>query len=386
MTLDLDAFVTEAMFDGDDACFALGDGQVRWAGGSGQAAHDGAILAAAPHPSAVGVVSGGDDGRLVWSRRDGTQTLAESPGAWIDALAASPASGLIAFAAGREVRVRDVADARFERRFGHERSVAGLAFDAKGRRLAAATYGGIALWWARIADQKPSMMRWAGSHIAAVFSPDGRFLISSMQESALHGWRLSDSRDMRMGGYPSKVKSLAFVDGGAWLATAGANGVVLWPFTGADGPMGKPAAEIGVDEGALVTRVAGEGRLLAAGLDDGRVWACDLQTQVLSPLKAEKGPPISALAVKGQRDSLGRRSGRRRRWRSATWRSSPAVRAPPAKPRKPSARRGRCYFLAGAGAALALKAMGCAWTMPFQGTRWKAMRGPLGSATPFFTA
>ncbi len=309
MTQAFDAFVTEALFDGDAACFALGDGSLRWDGGAGQAAHDGAILAAAPHPSGEGVISGGDDGRLAWSRRDGTQTLAEIPGAWIDALAASPTSGLIAFAAGREVQVRDVADARFERKFSHEKSVAGLAFDAKGRRLAAATYGGVALWWARIADQKPSMMRWAGSHIAAAFSPDGRFVVSSMQENALHGWRLADARDMRMGGYPAKVKSFAFVDGGAWLATAGANGVVLWPFVGAEGPMGRQASEIGFDDSALVTRVAGEAGLLAAGLDDGRVWACDLKSQVLTPLKAEKGPPITALAVQGLRIAWGDEAG-----------------------------------------------------------------------------
>jgi WD40 repeat protein len=309
MPFAFDAYVTEALFDGEEACFALGDGSVCWEGGAAQAAHDGAILSAVPHPSGDGLVSGADDGRVAWSRRGGSETLAEVPGAWVDALAASPASGLIAFAAGRDIHVRDTADTAFSRRFGHERSVAGLAFDAKGRRLAAATYGGVALWWARIADQKPSMMRWAGSHIAAAFSPDGRFLVSSMQENSLHGWRLGDGRDMRMGGYPAKVKSFAFVDGGAWLATAGANGVVLWPFVGADGPMGKQAAEIGVDDTALVTRVAGEGRLLAAGLDDGRVWACDLKSPVLTPPKAEKGPPITALAVQDLRIAWGDEAG-----------------------------------------------------------------------------
>jgi hypothetical protein len=128
-----------------------------------------------------------------------------------------------------------------------------------------------------------------------------------MQENALHGWRLSDARDMRMGGYPSKVKSLAFVDG--WLATAGANGVVLWPFTGADGPMGKQAAEIGFEDASLVVRVAGEGRTLAAGLDDGQVWACDLDNKALRPVKAEKGAAISALAVSGGRVAWGDEAG-----------------------------------------------------------------------------
>ena len=305
MPFAFDAYVTNVLFDGERAAFALGDGAIRWEDGEYAQGHDGAILAAVAHPSGEGVVSGADDGRLAWSRPGESETLAEVPGAWIDALAASPASGLIAFAAGRDIHVRDTADAKFARRFGHERSVAGLAFDAKGRRLAAATYGGVGLWWARIAEQQPSMMRWAGSHIAAAFSPDSRFLVSSMQENALHGWRLADARDMRMGGYPAKVKSFAFLEDGAWLATAGANGVVLWPFAGADGPMGKQAVEIGFDDSALVTRVAGQGRLLAAGLDDGRVWACDLEHRSPRQLKSEKGSPITALAVKSQRIAWG---------------------------------------------------------------------------------
>jgi WD40 repeat protein len=309
MRQSLGAFVTEVVSDGGKAAFALGDGRVVWEDGGDVTAHDGAVLSAAAHPSGEGVLTGGDDGRVAWSKPGCSETVAEAPGAWIDALAATTASGLFAFAAGRSLVVRDVADAKFERRFTHDKTVAGVAFDARGRRVAAATYGGVALWWARIAEQKPVVMRWAGSHVAAVFSPDGRFLISSMQESALHGWRLSDSRDMRMGGYPSKVKSLAFVDSGNFLATAGANGVVLWPFSGGDGPMGKQATEIGFDDSALVVRVTGEGTMLAAGLDDGRVWVCDLKTQALHPLKSEKGAPITALAAHGGRIAWGDETG-----------------------------------------------------------------------------
>jgi WD40 repeat protein len=228
------------------------------------------------------------------------------PRRWIDAVDASPASGLIAFAAGRELHVRDAADPAFVRVFAHERTVAGLAFDPKGRRLAAATYGGAALWYARIADQKPSMLKWAGSHVGAAFSPDGRFLFSTMQENALHGWRLSDAKDMRMGGYPSKPKSFAFLAKGALLATSGAHGAVVWPISGPSGPMGKEAAEIGYDETALVTRVAASEplNLLAAGLDDGRVWIADLKSRGTTPLKADKGPPVTALALSRKADRL----------------------------------------------------------------------------------
>jgi hypothetical protein len=83
------------------------------------------------------------------------------------------------------------------------------------------------------------------------------------------------------------------------LATSGSSGVVVWPFAGSTGPMGKQAAEVGYDESAVVVRVAAAPGLgwVAAGLDDGRVWACDLAGQKIVPLKAEKGSPISALAM-----------------------------------------------------------------------------------------
>lgn len=296
-----DAFATAALFDRTGrAAFALGDGTVRFEGGETAQAHDGAVLAAAVHPSGEGVVTGGDDGRLVWSRPgQGAETLAEVKGRWIDAVAASPASGLVAFAAGRELHVRDVADPAFAAVFPHDKSVADVAFDAKGRRIAAATYGGAALWYARIAQQKPVFLKWAGSHIAVAFSPDSRFLMSSMQENQLHGWRLSDSKDLRMGGYPAKVRSLAFLAKGMLLATSGAPGVVVWPFGGAGGPMGKEAAEIGFAADSLVTRVAAapERTVLAAGVDDGRVWACDLTSRQIVTLREAGDAPISALAL-----------------------------------------------------------------------------------------
>lgn len=298
--MNFEAYVTEALFDrAGRAWFALGDGAVASEAGDRVQAHEGAILAAAIHPSGEGVVSGGDDGRLVWTRDGTAEMLAEIKGRWIDVVAASPASGLIAFAAGRDAHVRDAADAKFERVFAHDKTVAHLAFDPKGRRLAAAIYGGAMLWYARIAEQKPVALKWAGSHILVVFSPDGRFLMSSMQENQLHGWRLADGKDLRMGGYPAKVKSLVFLSKGLLMATAGAPGAVVWPFAGSDGPMGKEAAEIGFDESAMTTRVAAapDRTILAAGLDDGRVWACDLTSHRLEPLKAGKGAPITALAM-----------------------------------------------------------------------------------------
>jgi WD40 repeat protein len=307
---DFDAFVTAALFDSaGSALFALGDGRVMFEGDgyAGQQAHEGAVLAAALHPGGHGVVTGGDDGRLVWSRYGhGPVVLAEAKGKWIDVVATSAASGLIAFAAGREVTVLDAADPAFARRFQHEKSVAGLAFDAKGRRLASATYGGAWLWWARIAEQKPQIMKWAGSHAAVAWSPDGKFLISAMQENQLHGWRMADGKDMRMGGYPAKPRSLAFVQKGAALITSGSNGAVVWPFVGGGGPMGKEAAEIAHRESSLVTQVAGQpnGSVVAAGLSDGGVWAANMTGGRQTVIRGVGGAPVTALALSADASRL----------------------------------------------------------------------------------
>ena len=63
----------------------------------------------------------------------------------------------------------------------------------------------------------------------------------------------------------------------------------------------------------MVVRVAGtpDRTILAAGLDDGRVWACDLTSRRLEPVKAEKGPAISALALSldGERLAWGDEAG-----------------------------------------------------------------------------
>ena len=298
MEFTFDAFVTGIAEDRGQAAFGLGDGTVRWTDGAVTEAHDGAILRMAAHPSGHGVITGGDDGRLVWSRREDAVVLAEVKMGWIDALAVSPESGLIAFGSGKVVTVLSASEAGFTRRFAHPASVSDLAFDAKGRRLAAATYGGVALWYARIADQQPVMLRWAGPHARVVFSPDGRFVVSALQEPALHVWRVADGKEGRMeGAYQTKVQSLAFAQGGDWLASSGSEKAVLWPFIGKDGPMGRQALEMSLAERGAITRAAAKGDDLILGLDSGKILALNLDTDRQIRARPKAGPPISALAI-----------------------------------------------------------------------------------------
>ncbi len=299
------AFVVSALFDAlDEPVIALADGRVIFpdADASFDAHPDAGILSVCQHPTGLGIVTGGDDGRVVWTTKDGGPIeLAHHKGAWIDALACAPEGQVIAYASAKKAYVLDLLK-KDTKTFTHTHSVSGLGFDPKGRKLYCATYNGVWVWFARIADQKPQTLNWAGSHTGLAVAPSGDFVITAMQENALHGWRVKDSKDMRMGGYPAKIKSLDFFAKGKLLATSGANGAVVWPFLRPNGPMGEEASEINPLEGTMVSVVSGgrEDPILAAGTEDGRVWLAELQSTHVHWVKAEKGPAITALAMSGE--------------------------------------------------------------------------------------
>jgi WD40 repeat protein len=302
----VDAFIVDVAWLGRCAVLACGDGSLRFVdidaphpGGRPAVtvnAHDGAILCAAVHPDGASVLTGGDDGRLVRTWPSGaSHELARFDGRWVDHVAASAVSGVIACAAGKEACLLAAAGGDPGAALAHPSTVGGIALDAKGRRLAVSHYGGVTLWWALSpAEGKP--LRWQGSHLAVSFSPDGRFVVSAMQENALHGWRVADAASMHMQGYPAKTRSLAWSPKGQWLATSGADQVVCWPFSGRNGPMDKRARELGPG-GCLVTRVAWHPHedAIAAGYEDGSALLLRLADEHAAVVEVAGGGAVSAL-------------------------------------------------------------------------------------------
>ena len=267
------------------------------------AAHvDGSILCSATTGSHL--VTGGDDGLVLRTDAEGrSEVLHDAKGKWIDALAAR-ADGAFACAIGKSVVARDAKGTLRQTCVGT--TARGLAFAPKGYRLAIAHYNGASLWFPN-AEAPPEPYEWKGSHLGITFSPDGRFLVTAMQESALHGWRLVDRANMRMSGYPSKVRSLSWSSDGEWLATSGADSCVIWPFRDKDGPMKKPPLERAARK-AKVSKVAFHPKspLLAVGYEDGWLLLCrpadDSEIIVRRP-DADRGA-ISALAWRADGNRL----------------------------------------------------------------------------------
>lgn len=257
---------------------------------------DAALLCMAVAPDGQGFVSGGDDGRLMLTTAAGEgRLLAEVPRKWIEHVAVADNGSAIAYSAGKRVGLLDGRGGVIAVLEDHPSTVAGLAFNPKGKRLAAAHYGGVSLWWVKSEAQTPKRLSWKSSHVAVTWSPDGKFVMTGTQENEMHGWRLADSADMRMSGYPSKPKSFSWSRDGRWLATGGADVVVVWDCKG-KGPMGSRPEEL--NQGALVTAVAFHPRhsLVASGHADGLIRLGRLADNSGTVLEQVGNGPITALS------------------------------------------------------------------------------------------
>jgi WD40 repeat protein len=254
--------------------------------------HGGAILDTAADDRRV--VSGGDDGKIVATDGDGlTVVLAADPNhRWIDHVALGP-DGVVAWSAGKTAYVQ----AKDLRTFEAPSTVGGLAFFPKGLRLAIAHYNGATLWFPNASGAAPEKLEWKGSHLGAAVSPDGRFLVTAMQEPMLHGWRLVDRQHMRMSGYAARVTSLSWSAGGDWLATSGAGQLVLWPFQSKDGPIGKTPRLL-TPSGHRIDVVACHPRteVVAAGYNNGLVLLARIEDGAEILAKKPGAAPVTALA------------------------------------------------------------------------------------------
>jgi WD40 repeat protein len=304
---ELGAFVVAARFsrDGRTLAFALGDGTLHLVEPAAPkvwravAVHEGAALSLAADVDPAGFLSGGDDGTLRRVSAGGAATeLARFGTKWVEQLASHAldrGKGLIAAGVGKLVHLLDETG-RTLKTWTHPSTVTGLAFDTKGKRVGASHYNGASLWFVSAKTDNPRRLEWKGSHTALAIHPDGEAVVTAMQENALHGWRLSDGQHMRMSGYPAKSESLSFSRNGRWLASSGADSMVIWPFFGG-GPMGKAPTELAGGDGILCAQVACHPKedMVAGGFADGLVVVADIASSRVLPVAPPGNGRITAL-------------------------------------------------------------------------------------------
>ena len=275
--------------------FVLGEEALLFAAEGGEkrvSIHAGAILASAS--DGIRILTGGDDGTLVATDARGEHAIlaTDDKRRWIDQVALGP-DGALAWSAGKTAHV--LTKKGEQRSFEAPSTVAGLAFAPKGFRLGIAHYNGATLWFPN-ASAKPETLEWKGSHLSVAFSPDGKFLVTAMQEPMLHGWRLPEGQHMRMSGYSARVRSLGWTADGDFLATSGSEQLILWPFDGKDGPMGRQPKIMARSKARVVVVACHPHQpVVAVGYADGVVVLARIDDGALIEVKAAGLAPVSAL-------------------------------------------------------------------------------------------
>jgi WD40 repeat protein len=292
-----DGAVVSTHFLQDTAVFVLAEECLLLAGKDGAErrvpVHGGGILSAAMGDDCV--VTGGDDGKVVATSADGESTVVatDAKRRWIDHVAVGPGNAM-AWSAGKQAFART--DKGEQRVLELPSTPGGLAFTPKGFRLAVAHYNGASLWFPN-AQTEPERFEWKGSHLGVTVSPDGKFLVTTMQEPMLHGWRMADHKDMRMSGYAARVRSLEWTSSGKWLATSGSNQLVLWPFQAKEGPMGKQPLILAPMEAQVeVVACHPKQEVVAIGAVDGLVLIVRIEDGAEVLARKPAGAPVTALA------------------------------------------------------------------------------------------
>ncbi len=298
--LSVEAPLTGGGFAGRAFVVADGEGAVHVCGLDGAVSqrklHEGAILAMTTDEKTGAIFTAGDDGRALRTLAGGEPEVLHDGSKWVDTIACSP-RGAVAWSAGKTIHLRQ-RGAEQAVPVAAPSSVSDLTFSADGRFLGAAVYGGALI--VPLADPSEAyLLGWQGSHLTVGFSPDGRFCVTAMLENALHVWRIDKPEDKhgRMGGYPAKPLSFCWTADGRYLATAGAEVLVMWPFTGPDGPIGQKAGVYPAEQSLQARTVASRpnSRQIAVGYVDGSVALFDRKTSAFLPI----AEPHEAGAVNG---------------------------------------------------------------------------------------
>ncbi len=301
----LDDYVIDLAWSPDGATLAAASASgplILFAHGSGERraelpGHEGGANAISWQPGGTVLASGGQDGCVkLWDGVSGQHVATAALGrAWVEHLSWRPggAALVLAASAGRKLFFLNP-DASVRHAFPDApKTLSALAWHPRGACVAAAYFGGVALWDGDDAVSQKEYPYGNGIHTLA-WSPDGRWLVSGNQDPSVHLWMPESDVELQMSGYEGKVRHLSFDPTSRWLATSGSPDACIWDCSG-PGPEGREPVML--PHSAPVCGVAfqrGHG-LLATAAGDGSLilWSPERR----QPLRATVKMPAPATAL-----------------------------------------------------------------------------------------
>ncbi|MEM9163863.1 MAG: WD40 repeat domain-containing protein [Cyanobacteria bacterium P01_F01_bin.4] len=186
------------------------------------------------------LAAAGQQGKVaIWSMQSlghsGTQPVItlKNPNCWVDRLVWHPTEPWLAFGAGSQVQVWNIAREQLltAQDFAAS-SVLGLAWHPQGTLLAVSGHSGIKVWRSDDWDAEPECTEVPGASVAVAWSLDGQYLASGNLDRTLTVVAWDKPPPWLMQGFPGKVRQVVWsppVAGqAAAIAAACSDGITIW--------------------------------------------------------------------------------------------------------------------------------------------------------------
>lgn len=279
--------------------------------------HAQGALKVACSPAGDRIISSGQDGALVsWSLKDGPRARRRGGGRWVDAIAWSERGSELASAAGHVVRVWTPELELLVELQGYERAVHGLHWRPGAAQLVVLAGTRVSFvdltssGTAQVLEREQEILRMC-------MDPAGRQIATSLGGGSLHVWNLDTQRDLKMTGYRSAVRAMAWSPDGELLATGCKGDIAVWSVASQQVTRRPPSMLLG--HSGVVTGLAfvADGPRLISCDDAGAVasWSW-LGGRFYLDWMRRLGSPLSSLSVSpdGTRAGVALANGELRCW------------------------------------------------------------------------
>ncbi|MHC4564855.1 MAG: protein kinase domain-containing protein [Planctomycetota bacterium] len=244
--------------------------------------HDGGTRTAVFSPDGSQIISSGSDSIKIWDLRINREQVILEPRrlAWwtVWPVSFSPDGKYLASACGPKnemIQVWNIATGTEVMTLrGHE-DIAGAVFSPDGKRIVSSSNDKLIKVWDAFTGDELMTLRGHNSSVGAMFSPDGKRIVSRSWDKTIKVWDASTGAElMTLHGHNSEVLSVALSPDGKRIVSGSRGGPIkVW-----DASTGAELMTLRGHRGVCRAAVSPDGKWIASAGDDGTVRIWDMGT------------------------------------------------------------------------------------------------------------